>query len=101
MNSHSPDPGHNPSHSDDRHDGDALDDLLARDWLHTPPGFTQRVMRHLPRQLVPAASARPSRARWQRLRWLLAATGLVGSGVLGLSQLTGFIFGLWLASSAI
>jgi hypothetical protein len=35
------------------------------------------------------------------LRWLLAATGLVGSGVLGLSQLAGFVFGLWLASSAV
>lgn len=80
---------------------DALDELLARDWLQAPPGFTQRVMQRLPRHLEPAASARPRRAWWQRLRWLLAATGLVGSGVLGLSQLAGFVFGLWLTSSAV
>ena len=95
MNSNSHDHANVPSHRD------ALDELLARDWLQTPPDFTQRVMQRLPRQLEPAVSARPRRARWQRLRWLLAATGLVGSGVLGLSQLAGFVFGLWLASSAV
>jgi hypothetical protein len=46
-----------------------------------------------------SATARP--ARWRRLRWLVTATGLVGGGILGLSQLAGFVFGLWVASSAI
>lgn len=95
MNSRSHDHANAPNHRD------ALDELLARDWLQTPPDFTQRVMQRLPWQAEPAGLARPRRAFWQRLRWLLAAAGLLGSGVLGLSQLAGFVFGLWLASSAV
>lgn len=95
MNSRSHDHVNAPSHRD------ALDELLVRDWLQTPPDFTQRVMQRLPSQAEPSVSAKPRRARWQRLRWLLAATTVVGSGLLGLSQLAGFVFGLWLTSSAV
>ena len=101
MNNLSDDRANDPSHRGDPHDSEALDELLTRDWLQAPPDFTRRVMQRLPSQSGPAASPGPSHAGWRRLRWILAATGLVGSGVLGLSQLAGFVFGLWLTSSAI
>ena len=84
---------------------DELDILLQNDLLHPPADFTQRVMqriRSLPRSALPAATPAQARAvRWRRLRWLAAATGLVGSGLLGLSQLAGFVFGLWVTAAAI
>jgi hypothetical protein len=84
---------------------DELDLLLQNDLLQPPPDFTQRVMQRiqsLPRSASPAATpAQAQSTRWRRLRWLAAATGLVGSGLLGLSQLAGFVFGLWLTTSAI
>ena len=101
MNSLSDDRADHPSHRGDPQDSEALDELLTRDWLQAPPDFTRRVMQHLPRQSGPAALPEPSHAGWRRLRWMVAATGLAGSGVLGLSQLAGFVFGLWLTSSAI
>lgn len=84
---------------------DELDMLLQNDLLHPPPDFTQRVMQRI--QALPhsaSLAATPAQARsthWSRLRWLATATGLVGSGLLGLSQLAGFVFGLWLTTSAI
>ena len=84
---------------------DELDILLQNDLLHPPPDFTQRVMQRiqsLPPSTSPAATPAQARSvRWRRLRWLAAATGLVGSGLLGLSQLAGFVFGLWLTAAAI
>jgi len=84
---------------------DELDLLLQDDWLHPPPDFTQRVMQRiqsLPHRASHAATPVQARSsRWSRLRWLATATGLVGSGMLGLSQLAGFVFGLWVSASAI
>jgi len=84
---------------------DELDALLQNDLLQAPADFTQRVMQRiepLPRPAIRVATpARPAPQRWQRLRWLATATGLVGSGLLGLSQLASFVFGLWLATAAV
>ena len=84
---------------------DELDLLLQNDLLRPPPDFTQRVMQRiqsLPHGTSPAATpAHAQSTRWSRLRWLAAATGLVGSGLLGLSQLAGFVFGLWVTAAAI
>lgn len=84
---------------------DELDLLLQDDLLHPPADFTQRVMQRiqsLPRSASPATTPVQARStRWNRLRWLATATGLVGGGLLGLSQLAGFVFGLWLTTSAI
>lgn len=77
-----------------------LDTLLQRELLQPPPDFAQRVLRQLPRQPIPVAPARQPRL-WSRLRWLLAATGLLGGGVLGLSQAGGFVLGLWLGAAAL
>jgi hypothetical protein len=76
---------------------DGLDALLRSDLLCPPTDFAQRVMQQLPPQPQP----QPRRNRWQRLRWLATATGLIGGGLLGLSQLASFVFGLWIAASAI
>ena len=82
-----------------------LDALLQTDYLDPPDDFTQRVMQRiqLRRYATPSTSivAAERTGRWNRLRWLAAATGLVGGGLLGLSQLASFVFGLWLAGSAV
>ena len=93
---------------------DDLDDLLKDDWLHPPPGFSQRVMRSLGAQNVGGPITPPSHTNtpvhapqtgaisvWHRLRWLAASAGLLAGGLLGLSQLAGFVFGLWLTAAAL
>ena len=83
---------------------DEVDTLLQDDPLQPPPGFTQRVMRAIEQgatAALPALPARPARRPWRRLRWLATAGGLVGTGLLGLSQLASFIFGLWITSAAL
>ncbi len=84
---------------------DNLDALLQDDLLRPPPDFTQRVMQRIQPLAFAAppvcASARTAPRRWHRLRQLATALGLVGSSLLGLSQLASYVFGLWLASAAI
>lgn len=84
---------------------DELDMLLQNDLLQPPADFSQRVMQRiqsLPQRAELAATPAPAQSiRWRRLRWLATAAGLVGSGLLGLSQLAGFVFGLWVTTSAI
>jgi hypothetical protein len=86
---------------------DDLDALLRDDLLRPPTDFTQRVMQRIGQQTQAqstplAASPAGLRAtRWTRLRWLLTATGLAASGLLGLSQLASFVFGWWLVTAAI
>jgi hypothetical protein len=82
---------------------DDLDALLRDDFLRPPADFTQRVMQRIQQQptSMAATPARPRTRRWNRLRWLLTTTGLVASGLLGLSQLASFVFGWWLAAAAI
>lgn len=81
---------------------DDLDTLLQAACLQPPPDFTQRVMQALPQRTSPPPQpVRTVRNPWQRLRWLAAASSLVGTGLLGLSQLASFVFGLWIASAAL
>ena len=82
-----------------------LDALLQTDCLDPPDDFTRRVMQRIQpqRYAMPRTSTKADErtGRWSRVRWLAAATGLVGGGLLGLSQLASFVFGLWLAGSAV
>ena len=88
---------------------DDLETLLQDDFLRPPPHFSQRVMQRIQRLQLhssladgPAfARVRPEPSWLSRLRWLATGAGLVGGGLLGLSQLGSFVFGLWIASSAI
>ena len=107
---------------------DDLDALLRDDLLEPPSNFAQRVMDKLAAQIqpLPRARARSSPhlsprpvhrpiwtlwraphglAVWPRLRWLAARAGLAGGGllgfVLGLDQLAAFVFGVWLAGTAL
>jgi len=82
-----------------------LDTLLRDDLLQAPPDFTERLMQRI--QQLPqrtSLSATPAQAHaafWSNLRRIAAMTGLIGAGALGLGQIAGFVFGLWLAGSAI
>lgn len=80
---------------------DELDALLQDGLLLAPSDFTQRVMRVIGPPVPAAMPARTRRRPWQRLRWLVAASGLLGTGLLGLGQLVSFVFGLWIASAAL
>jgi hypothetical protein len=74
-----------------------LDQLLASDLLEVPQGFAQTVMarvRELPLPLnaeLPPTADQPK--EW--LQWL----SLIGSAILGVAQLSGFVFGIWAASA--
>lgn len=78
---------------------DDLDRLLRGDLLRPPADFSYRVMQQLPQQRQ--TQPHPEPQRWRRVRWLVTAAGLLGGGLLGLSQLVSFVFGLWLAALAI
>ncbi len=80
---------------------DELDTLLQDAALRPPPDFTQRVMRTIEQRTTAAMATRSTHSPWQRLRWLATVSGLVGTGLLGLSQLASFVFGLWIASAAL
>jgi len=80
---------------------DELDLLLQNDLLQPPADFTQRVMQRVQSLPRSASPAQARSTRWSRLRWLAAATGLVGTGMVGLSQLAGFVFGLWVTATAL
>lgn len=103
---------------------DDLDALMQTNLLHPPADFTQRVMQQVQQvhrveatQLhgpaatvltVTTVATQPS--RWHNMGWhntgqtvrqIAVALGLVGSALVGISQLVGFVFGLWLASAAL
>ena len=77
-----------------------IDALLQQGLLQVPDDFTERVMHaveHLPLPLPLPIQAAPS-PRWTlRLQWL----ALMGSTVAGVAQISGFILGIWTATSAI
>jgi hypothetical protein len=78
---------------------DELDTLLRNDLLHPPADFTRTVMQRVAALPLPG-DALPH-PRWRRLRRAAAAAGLIGSALLGLSQLAAYVFGLWFAATAI
>ena len=82
---------------------DDLDTLLRQDLLQSPTDFSYRVMqgikplpmpfkRHQPRHAIKSAKDLPKIA--MRL-------GMIGAELPGLSQVASFVFGVWLATSAL
>jgi hypothetical protein len=69
-----------------------LNSLLESGLLSVPDDFTERVMRDIRAAPLPA----PRRKWRERLQWL----ALIGSAVLGASELLAFIFGMWAATAA-
>lgn len=81
---------------------DDMDALLQQDLLQAPGDFAYRVAQGIkplpsPFAVAAAAPAMPAPG-W---RYWVARIGLVGAGVLGLSQVLGFVFGVWLAGAAL
>lgn len=72
--------------------------LLAEPLLTPPAGFSQRVLARI-EAAGPAPAAPPPAASLPRWRWL-AALGGGAAGLLGLTQLLAFIFGIWAATAA-
>jgi hypothetical protein len=76
---------------------DDLDRKLVSDLLEVPADFEQKVMARLqycPLPEMAEARVKPNRKVW--LEWL----ALAGGAALGAMQLGGFIFGIWVATSA-
>jgi hypothetical protein len=74
-----------------------LDQLLASDLLEVPQDFAQSVMtrvRELPLPLIAVLPPAADRSK-EWLQWL----ALIGGAILGMAQLSGFIFGIWAAST--
>ena len=92
---------------------DLLDRLLATPALAPPADFAQRVMQRIDHfERLRASTRLPERSpahlptgssasRWPRLQQLSAAMAIAGASVLGLSQLLAFVFGVWLAGTAL
>ena len=82
---------------------DDLDTLLKQDLLQSPAGFSYRVMqgiKPLPmpfERYQPQLSIQPTNA----LQKIAMRLGMIGAGLLGLSQVASFVFGMWLATSAL
>ena len=78
---------------------DDVNTVLNDALLQPPADFTQAVMQRV--ALLPLPLGAAPGPRWRRLRRVAAAAGLIGGGLLGLSQLASFVFGLWLTATAI
>lgn len=80
-----------------------LDSLLQDNFLHVPVDFTQQVMQRV--QLLPQRSPvvlKPARVpAWAMVQRMAAWGGLIGGGLLGLSQMAGFVLALWLTTPAV
>lgn len=78
----------------------ALDRLLLEAGPEVPDDFAARVLSGLPQRPDPAGLA-PAITRAPRTVWrVLQALALTGTGLLGLSQLLAYLFGVWLATAA-
>lgn len=69
-----------------------LDDLMQQSLVETPADFTQTILHHI--EALPTTRQQKAQTNW--LTWLAVA----GSGLLGLSQLFGFVFSLWTVTTA-
>jgi hypothetical protein len=67
-----------------------LDDLMQQPLVDTPNDFSQ----HLMHRIKALPSTQKSESSW------LACLAVAGSGLIGLSQLIGFIFSLWTVTAA-
>ena len=80
---------------------DDLDAVLSGNLLQPPADFAQRVMQNIQRFPHRTFLLTPQTNLSSLLRRLAAAAALAGAGMLGLSQLASFMFGLWLAGAAL
>lgn len=80
---------------------DDLDALFKSHLLQPPADFTQRVMQNIQPLSRYTAEPRAQPNVWSQLGKVAASLGLVGGGLLGLSQLANFVLGVWLAGSAL
>ncbi|MBK7053086.1 MAG: sigma-70 family RNA polymerase sigma factor [Rhodoferax sp.] len=82
---------------------DDLDTLLGQDLLRSPTDFTYRVMQGIKPLPMPFEQSQPRYTRQPEhaLHKIAVRIGMIGAGLLGLSQVVSFVFGVWLASSAL
>jgi hypothetical protein len=82
---------------------DDLDALLSQDLLQPPTDFSYRVMQGIKPLPMPFQKAYPQYTSHpaHALRKLVISMGMIGAGLLGLSQVVSFVFGVWVASSAL
>jgi hypothetical protein len=72
-----------------------LDHFLASDLLEVPEDFAQAVMTRVHELPLPAGRPPTADRSQEWLQWV----ALIGSAIVGLAQLSGFIFGIWAAST--
>ena len=81
---------------------DELDRLLGQDLLQPPADFSYCVMQGIKPLAMPFPASLPAAARPAPApRTLLLRAGMVGAGLLGLSQVLSFVLSVWLATSAL
>jgi hypothetical protein len=82
---------------------DDLDALLGQDLLQSPADFSYRVMQGIKPLPMPFAQPLPRHTTQAMLalRQMVIRIGMIGAGLLGLSQVVSFVFGVWLVSSAL
>jgi hypothetical protein len=82
---------------------DDLDTLLSQDLLQPPTNFSYRVMQGIKPLPMPFEKAHSTHISHPSLalRKLVIGMGMMGAGLLGLSQVVSFVFGVWVASSAL
>lgn len=80
-----------------------LETLLSQNLLEPPEAFSYHVMQGIKPLPNPFGKVRPrsSRLSIPAIQKLAMRIGLLGAGVLGLSQVVGFVFGVWFASAAL
>lgn len=79
---------------------DDLDQLLRRELLLAPADFTERVMQGIKPLPLPIAPQPPGRRNRLVLRRWAVRVVMTATGLLGLSQVLSFVFGVWLATTA-
>jgi|GEM_PF-1517292 len=82
---------------------DDLDTLLKQDLLQSPADFSYRVMQGIKPLPMPFERYQPQLAiqPTNALHKIAMRLGMIGAGLLGLSQVASFVFGVWLATSAL
>lgn len=80
-----------------------LDSLLGEGLLQVPDDFDYRVMQSIKPLPMPFMQAvrRPAPGLQQSLQRFVVQLGVVGAGLLGLSQVVSFVFIAWMTSSAL